>query len=459
MTEGTISRWLKAVGEAVSLGEPIVEVETEKVIVEVETPHQGVLVRIVAQEQETVPVDGVLCLIGEADEVETPPAAAAAPVPEPEPAPAGVPGQPPGGETREVQEVRNVRDLSVAMPASVSNVIPIHQQQPPSPAESPPRGTAAASPLARRVAESLGIELSGLKGSGAGGKIVMADLQPFIEAAQGGAQGAFPATEGPGGFGAVPGGVSGAGPSANHRASASPRAADFLRDEDIPHSPLRRAIARRMGESKREAPHFYMTAEIDVTEAMLLRERLNGALSEAQSDDVRISVNDLMIKATALALEKAPDLNAAYGETALRRFGAVHIGFAASTGEGLVTPVVRDCHLKSIGRIARETGLLIEKARNRRLKPEDLQGGTFTISNLGMYPVVEFSAIINPPQAGILAIAQPQLRPVPDRGRVVFRQLMKATLSADHRAVDGVTGAVFLQAFKEVLESPERLML
>ena len=449
MTEGTISRWLKAVGEAVSLGEPIVEVETEKVIVEVETPHQGVLVRIVAQEQETVPVDGVLCLIGEADEVETPPAAAAAPVPEPEPAPAGVPGQPPGGETREVQEVRNVRDLSVAMPAPVSNVIPIHQQQPPPPAESPPRGTAAASPLARRVAESLGIELSGLKGSGAGGKIVMADLQPFIEASQGGAQGAFPSTDAPGGGS---GAVSAAVPGGAEWTA-------FPRDGEIPHSPSRRTIARRMSDSKREVPHFYMTAEIDVTEAMLLRERLNGALSEAQSDDVRISVNDLMIKATALALEKAPDLNAAYGETALRRFGAVHIGFAASTGEGLVTPVVRDCHLKSIGRIAREPGLLIEKARNRRLKPEDLQGGTFTISNLGMYPVVEFSAIINPPQAGILAIAQPQLRPVPDRGRVVVRQLMKATLSADHRAVDGVTGAVFLQAFKEVLESPERLML
>ena len=375
MTEGTISRWLKAVGEAVSLGEPIVEVETEKVIVEVETPHQGVLVRIVAQEQETVPVDGVLCLIGEADEVETPPAAAAAPVPEPEPAPAGVPGQPPGGETQDVQEVPNIQDLSVAMPASVSNVIPIHQQQPPSPAESPPRGTAAASPLARRVAESLGIELSGLKGSGAGGKIVMADLQPFIEAAQGGAQGAFPATEGPGGFGAVPGGVSGAGPSANHRASASPRAADFLRDEDIPHSPLRRAIARRMGESKREAPHFYMTAEIDVTEAMLLRERLNGVLSDALSGDGKISVNDLMIKATALALEKAPDLNAAYGETALRRFGAVHIGFAASTGEGLVTPVVRDWAIDPVTPGAPRTTFLRSPGVRKRVTESGRPGG------------------------------------------------------------------------------------
>ena len=157
-----------------------------------------------------------------------------------------------------------------------------------------------------------------------------------------------------------------------------------------------------------------MTAEIDVTEALLLRERLNGALSDA----VRISVNDLMIKATALALEKTPDLNAAYGDTALRRFGSVHIGFAASMVDGLVTPVVRDCHLKSIGRIARETASLIQKARDRRLTPGEMEGGTFTISNLGMYPVVEFSAIINPPQAGILAIARPHERPVAERGRV-----------------------------------------
>ena len=449
MTEGTVSRWLKSVGDAVSLGEAIVEVETEKVIVEVETTHQGVLVRIVAQEQETIPVDGVLCLIGEADEVEAPSAtllavpAVAVSENAPDPAPREIPAQPAPGD------VQATREISAARPASASNVVPIHQQQAHPPAGSSHGRAVGASPLARRVAESLGIELTGLKGSGAGGKIVMADLQPFIEASQGGAQGAFPSTDAPGGGS---GAVSAAVPGGAEWTA-------FPRDGEIPHSPSRRTIARRMSDSKREVPHFYMTAEIDVTEAMLLRERLNGVLSEAQSGEVRISVNDLMIKATALALEKAPDLNSAYGEAALRRFGAVHIGFATSIDGGLVTPVVRDCHLKSIGRIARETRHLIEKARQRTLTPEDLQGGTFTISNLGMYPVVEFSAIINPPQAGILAIAQPQERPVADRGRVVFRQRMNATLSADHRAVDGVTGAVFLRAFKEVLESPERLML
>ncbi len=166
-----------------------------------------------------------------------------------------------------------------------------------------------------------------------------------------------------------------------------------------------------------------------------------------------------MIKGTALALEQVPELNAVYGEDSLLRAEAVHIGFAAAIADGLVTPVVRDCHLKSIGRIARETAVLVEKARNRQLAGEEMQGGTFTISNLGMFPVVEFSAIINPPQVGILAIAQPQERPMADRGRVVFRHLMQATLSADHRAVDGATGARFLQAFKGLLEAPERLML
>ncbi len=197
-----------------------------------------------------------------------------------------------------------------------------------------------------------------------------------------------------------------------------------------------------------------MTAEVDVTAALALRTRLNEALSEG-----RVSVNDLMLKATALALEQVPELNATFTEGALRRFSAVHIGFAAAVGEGLVTPVVRDCHLKSIGRIARDAAALVARARERALTAEDLQGGTFTISNLGMYDLVEFSAIINPPQVGILAIATPQERPVAERGRIAFRSLLRATLSADHRAVDGVTGAVFLQAFKAVLEQPERLML
>lgn len=413
MAEATISRWLKAVGDAVEKGEPIVEVETEKVIVEVESTHAGILVEILAGEQEMVAVDAVLCRIGKAGEVVQNAAGLSA-------APKAPPPEPPAGEPREA-----------------ANVVALHHRGGAAPPAAPGRGeTVTASPLARRVAESLGIDLTDLTGSGAGGKIVMADLQPHLGAIH-------------------PRGVAVQGaqsvPSAPP-AVATPAPGEPGREQ--PLGSLRRTVARRMAESKREVPHFYMTAEVDVTDALALRERLNRSLA-----DGRISVNDLMLKATALALAQVPELNAEFTGEGLIRHPAVHLGFATAIDEGLVTPVVRDCHLKSLGGIARETALLIAKARGRTLLPADLQGGTFTISNLGMYPVVEFSAIINPPQAGILAIAQPRQRPVPEGERVVFRQFLKATLSADHRAVDGVTGARFLEVFKEVLESPERLML
>lgn len=421
MSEATISRWLKDVGESVDQGEPIVEVETEKVIVEVEATASGILLEIVAPEQAVVPVDTVLCRIGRRTERVAP----RAPVVEP----AGSPPEPPTAPAAATQ----------AMPASpLSNVVSM-PQRPAAPAGRP-RGAAVsvtASPLARRVAEELGIDLMQVPGTGIGGKIVMADLQPWLEQAQPPAVSPSPAKPAP----------AGETPAAGLPAAT----ADY---EDVPHNQLRRTIARRMAEAKGAIPHFYMTVEVDVTDALALRERLNASLSEG-----RISVNDLIVKATALALEQVPSLNATWSEGALRRYAGVHIGVATAIEEGLVTPVVRDCQLKSIGRIARETAALIDKARRRALTAGQLNGGTFTVSNLGMTDVVEFSAIINPPQVGILAIAKPVERPVADDGRVVLRWRLRATLSADHRAVDGMTGAEFLGAFKAVLEHPERLML
>jgi pyruvate dehydrogenase E2 component (dihydrolipoamide acetyltransferase) len=225
-------------------------------------------------------------------------------------------------------------------------------------------------------------------------------------------------------------------------------------DEEVPHSSLRRTIARRMSEAKPGIPHFYLTAEVDVTDLLAMRERLNAAQQE-----LHVSVTDFLIRVTALALQRVPALNATYTEDAVRRSAAVHIGIATAIDDGLVTPVLRDCHAKSVGQIAREARVLVERARARKLAAEDLQGGTFTISNLGMYEVVEFSAIINPPQVGILAVARPQQQPVARDGQVVLRTLLRVTLSADHRAVDGVTGAEFLQAFKHTLEHPEQLVL
>ncbi len=440
MAEATISRWLKEVGDSVDKGEPIVEVETEKVIVEVEAPRAGVIVEILAPEQTVLPVDGLLCRIGEPGERTVAPAAQS-------------PAQAPAPPARPAAPASATPAAQTALAGPGSNVVPLPQRTATAAAAVAQRGrggaavTAVASPLARRVAEELGIDLTVVQGTGIGGKVVMADLQPYLQPAPG-----------------APAGTPGSGPTAPpQRAPAAP-AALFPGAEpeagyvDVPHSGLRRTIARRMSEAKAEIPHFYLTAEADVTELLRLRERLNAALPEGEGGG-RVSINDLMIKAAALALVQVPALNATFSENAVRRYTGVHIGFATAIDEGLLTPVVRDCQLKTVGRIARETQALIARARTRSLLAEELQGGTFTLSNLGMYEVVEFAAIINPPQVGILAIARPVERLVAEGGRTTTRRLLRATLSADHRAVDGVIGAQFLEAFKGVLEHPERMML
>ncbi len=424
MEEGTVIRWLKQVGEPVAEHEPLVEVETEKVIVEVEATSDGVLLEIVAVEQEVVPVDAVLCLIGEAGEKPAArPAAAASAA------------------------------AAVSSPRPASNVVPMVQPQPPGgdEAEGASRPGPTITPLARRVAGELGIDLSAITGTGIGGKIIMSDLQPFLGAEPGGSHTPVPrqpAGETRGARAARPSDVA---PHRRAAAAVSPAGEEF---KDVPLSPMRSTVARRMGQSKREIPHFYMTSEIDVSDLLALRKRLNR-----KTEDGKITVNDMMVKAAAAALSKVPDLNAEFREGVLRRYDAVHMGLAVAMEGGLVTPVVRDCGRKSIAAIARETRDLVERARRRKLRPEEMQGGTFTLSNLGMYDVVEFSAIINPPQVGILAIARPVERPVVKNGWVVVSSRLQATLSADHRAIDGAAAAGFLEAFKSVLEDPERLLM
>jgi pyruvate dehydrogenase E2 component (dihydrolipoamide acetyltransferase) len=425
MMEGTVSRWLKQPGEEVKKGEPVVEIETEKVIVEVEAQSDGVLLEILAREQEVVPVEGLLCLIGAAGEA----------------GPADRPGQPRArAKAAPVEAAPDFATLEeraeqprAARPARAagSNVVPLVQ---PVAAEGAAGGPPA-TPLARRIAAELGIDLARIQGSGIGGKIVKTDLQPHLTAAATRPMAGLPAAEEPWPL-----------PSSS-RGEAE---AGFV---ELPHTPLRRTLARRMAESKQRIPHFYMTAEVDMTEALALRQRLNDA------SERRITVNDLMIKAAALALGKVPEVNAAFTEQAVRRFTEAHIGFAVAIDGGLVTPVVRDCHVKSLGRIAADAAELIERAKARKLQPRELEGGTFTLSNMGMFDVVEFAAIINPPQVAILAVARPQEKPVVVEGRVVVRSRLQATLSADHRALDGVTAAAFLREFKAVVEEPMRLML
>jgi pyruvate dehydrogenase E2 component (dihydrolipoamide acetyltransferase) len=455
MKEGVISRWLKQPGEKVSKGEPVAEVETEKVIVEINAENDGVILEHVAREQDVVPVGGVLCRIGAPGE-----SAASARKPAPQSSQKPAPAKPSAPEP--VPSARSgARDIPMeaapamlaSAPASaagshapptsnlaVSNIVALVQ-----PPEGDSAGAPPATPLARRIASQLGIDLSRVQGSGIGGKIVKTDLQSYLP--RPGSQtvprsaGSALTAESP-----LPTGVI-------QTQAAVPAQSLVTASRELPLSPLRRTIARRMAESKREIPHFYMSAEIDVTEVLELRKRLN------EESGRRITVNDLIIKAAALALERVPEVNAEFADTLIRRHAEAHIGFAVSIEGGLVTPVVRDCMAKSIGRIATETAGLIERAKARRLQQAELEGGTFTISNMGMFDVTEFAAIINPPQVAILGVARPQEKPVVLEGRIAVRSRLTATLSADHRALDGVTAAAFLRELKAVLEKPVQLML
>ncbi len=443
MKEATIIRWLKAVGEPVAQGEPVAEVETEKVIVEIEAPAEGVMLEILAQEQQVVPVDGLICRIGEPGE---------------QPATVLPGAVPPAGNPALRTQAAVPRAPAEPPPthaAPPSNVVPLVTR----PRETPRTQPAAAllaverpvSPLARRVAQELDIDLALVTATGIGGKIVLADLHPHLPPASQGNL-ALPRT--------LPQSQPLAVQAHSVTGQPEPAASGFT---DAPPSALRRAVAQRMAQSKASIPHFYMTVEADVTDLLALRARLNAPPAHPEQPGPRLTVNDMLIKAAALALQQVPELNATLtgdaGGSRLRRYAAVHMGFAVATEEGLFTPVVHDCQAKTLGQIAAETRDLIQRAKSRTLKPEHLQGGTFTLSNMGMFDVLEFTAIINPPQVAILAVARPQRQALNYFGRSVLRQRVRCTVSADHRALDGVTVARFLQALKAPLEQPERLLL
>jgi len=282
------------------------------------------------------------------------------------------------------------------------------------------------------------VSLRGLTGTGPGGRIVKQDVLAAAASAA-----AVPSR---------PAAASTPGPAASEKPVA-PRAA--RPDEVVPLSRMRQTIARRMAESKQQAPHFYVTVAIDMDRAMELRQQLKQL-----GDDVPpVSVNDLVLKATAIALTRHPRLNASLEDDTIRVHGAVHLAVAVALEEGLITPVIRDCHAKSLVEIAREARELAEAARAGRLKPEQYQGGTFTVSNLGMFGVEEFAAIINPPQGAILAVGAVQEQPVVRGGQLAVGRVMRATVSADHRVTDGAQVALFLQDLKAILENPLRLLI
>ncbi len=383
MTEGNIVKWAKKEGDAVEPGEVLLELETDKAVVEVEAQHKGVLGRILVPEGTNgVKVDTLIALLA-------------------------VNGEDP----RSLAAGTAAPQRAAAPPVPAAAVAPAA-----APAAAPPGGRIFASPLARRIARELNLDLARIRGSGPNGRVLKAD----VEAA----------------------------------ARTAPAAAPAAAFEDIPHSNTRRIIAQRLAEAKRSIPHFYLTIDCEVDALLSARRQANEFIEGA-----KLSVNDFIIKAAALALRKVPAANAAWTDTAIRRFRDVDIAVAVATPKGLVTPVLRGADTKSVSRISAEMKELSARAQEGRVRPDEYQGGGFTISNLGMYGVREFAAIINPPQACILAVGAAEQRAVVRAGALAVATLMTCTLSVDHRAVDGALGAEFLAAFKKLIESPIALLL
>lgn len=408
MESGIIVRWLKAEGDAVSKGEPLYELDTEKVTQEVEADAAGVLLRILEDEGAEVPVGTPIAMIGEeGEEVAGAPAPAAASVKSDTPAPEG----------------------DVVAPAAVSSAPSVTTPAPSVPAAAAPAavsgGRVKASPLARRIAKDRGVDLAQVQGTGPEGRIVAEDVE---RAAAGEAPGTTPA------FGAPAAMLSAEAPAV----------------QTVEFTAMRRTIARRMTEAW-QAPHFQVSLTADVGRMIELRKRLVEGVSEG---DVRPTYSDIITKLVAVALTRHPALNAHFAGDAVHQYGPANIGMAIAVDGGLVVPVIPACERRSVPAIAAARTDLVARSRAGKLTTDDFAGGTFTISNLGMFGIERFTAVINPPQVGILAIGSIEERVVALDGEMVVQPRMEMTLSCDHRAVDGAQGAEFLRTVKELLEEP-----
>lgn len=425
MAEGTLVRWVVQEGEAVQKGAILAEIETDKATVEVESNFEGVLARHLVEAGEIVPVNTPIAVI--ADPGEDPEKVAAA------------------ATSREdhAEEAPTAEELPEEKPEQPEEVIPADAKL--------PEGFRA-SPLARRMAEEMGVNLSAVKGSGPGGRIVKKDIQAYISA---------PASEKK----AEP-----LKPIEPEKAPG-PRPVETKSIPQVPVSPLpggnppgdqtialnrlRAAIGRRMVEAKQQVPHFYVTHEYDLDSLMNLRKQINSLLP----DEEKVSVNDFIVKATALALRQFPNLNAALDGNQIIQFGSINIGVAVAVEGGLLTVVCRNADFKLLRQIAAEVRMMASRARDGKVRPEEIEGSTFSISNLGMFDVENFAAIINPPEAAILAVGSARQIPIVRDNEFAVGWRMKATLSVDHRVSDGAEAARFMQALADYLEEPLRLLL
>jgi pyruvate dehydrogenase E2 component (dihydrolipoamide acetyltransferase) len=398
MTEGVVAAWNKKVGEEVKEGEILAEIETDKATMEFESFYDGVLLHIGVETGNAAPVNSVLAVIGAKDE--------------------------------DVKEI-----LKNATQADDTAVAPVEENKAETPAPAPAPAPAQvsppvsnekifASPLAKKLASEKGIDLNSLQGSGDNGRIIKRDIDHYI-----------PFTP--------------SAPAAQY--SSAPAGTESFTDESV--SQMRKTIARRLADSKFTAPHFYLTLDIDMDNAIASRKAMNAM------DGVKVSFNDMVVKSVAHSLKKNPNVNSAWMGDFIRRNDHVHIGVAVAVEDGLLVPVIKFADTKGLMQISAEVKDFAQKAKDKKLQPSDWEGNTFTISNLGMFGIESFTAIVNPPDSCILAIGGIKQVPVVKDGALVPGNVMKVTLSCDHRVVDGATGAAFLQDFKQFLENPVSMLL
>ncbi len=408
MAEGLLVRWVKQVGETINKGDVLAEIETDKATVEVESSASGVVLQLIAEQGSMVPVNAPIAVVGQAGEV--------------------VSEQKPVTSDQSNVEGQKSDEKPAAPPSGTMQTQekPASTTQASAPADD---GPVKASPLARKVAKDNGVNLASIQGTGPGGRVVRKDVEAALSSGQ---------------------------PSTVSRQAGAPSSVVVSHDnETVQLTKLRQAIARRMTESKTSVPHFYVTHEYKMNAAMTLRKEVNQFLP----DDEKLSVNDFIVKAVALTLREFPNLNASFAGDKVIRHGAVNVGIAVAVENGLLTIAHKDTDQKPMRQISNEIKAMVARARDGKVKPDDIEGSTFSISNLGMYDVENFIAIVNPPEASILAVGSAREVPVVENGEIKPGWRMKATISVDHRVSDGAEAAQFMQKLAEFLENPIRMLV
>ena len=418
MEEGTVVRWLKEEGSTVTRNEAVAEIETDKAVVEFESDSEGVLLKIVAPEGTTVPVGQTIAVVGNAgEEVD-------------------------GVSDTLIEQTTATKDSEAedSDPANADEPKAFHETA--EVTSGPPRGRILATPIARRIAEERGISLANVSGSGPGGRITKKDLEEYEPDLS--SQSTIPVS------------LETTIPKETVTTNVEPEPAPSMPGEKRPISRMRQQIARVTVKSKTEKPHFYVSAEINMTTAMSLRKQINDQLKD---DGVRLTVNDLIVKACIQALQKYPKFNAYYQDDGIQYNDKINIAVAIADDEGLIVPAIIDCGEKSLRQVSQMIKNLAERSSNGSLSSQEYTGGTFAISNLGMFDVSSFVAIIHPPQSAVLAVGTVSEKPIVVDGEITVGQVMTATISADHRIVDGAEGAQFLIEVKRLLQSPTSLMV